>query len=290
MDQTAIDNLGRTITPLIGSIDALRSALGSLKTGDPQAVGGDPKAISDLTGLMSEFIKDFKKSADEEKSLLNEVVNAMKSGKASRSKTKASSGGTGPDSKSAKNSEEIADNQERANNAQTSGYKTGQLMRNLSNELKIRIRVNRPYAKFYNASDSTETAVNGNRPLYSFNTGDLYAKRNQGETAKDALDLINVVPNPYYAYSGYEKNQLDNRVKITNLPQECKIRIYTTSGILVRTYSKADPSTSLDWDLKNQAGISISSGIYIIHVDVPGVGEKVVKFFGVMRPIDLDTF
>jgi hypothetical protein len=137
MDQTAIDNLGRTITPLIGSIDALRSALGSLKTGDPQAVGGDPKAISDLTGLMSEFIKDFKKSADEEKSLLNEVVNAMKSGKASRSKTKASSGGTGPDSKSAKNSEEIADNQERANNAQTSGYKTGQLMRNLSNELKI---------------------------------------------------------------------------------------------------------------------------------------------------------
>ena len=137
MDQTAIDNLGRTITPLIGSIDALRSALGSLKTGDPQAVGGDPKAISDLTGLMSEFIKDFKKSADEEKSLLNEVVNAMKSGKASRSKTKASSGGTGPDSKSAKNSEEIADNQERANNAQISGYKTGQLMRNLSNELKI---------------------------------------------------------------------------------------------------------------------------------------------------------
>jgi len=160
----------------------------------------------------------------------------------------------------------------------------------LSNELKIRIRVNRPYAKFYNSSDSTETAVNGNRPLYSFNTGDLYAKRNQGETAKSALDLINVVPNPYYAYSGYEKNQLDNRVKITNLPQDCKIRIYTTSGILVRTYSKADPSTSLDWDLKNQAGISISSGIYIIHVDVPGVGEKVVKFFGVMRPIDLDTF
>jgi len=46
----------------------------------------------------------------------------------------------------------------------------------------------------------------------------------------------------------------------------------------------------LDWDLKNQAGITISSGIYIIHVEVPGVGEKVVKFFGVMRPIDLDTF
>jgi hypothetical protein len=25
-------------------------------------------------------------------------------------------------------------------------------------------------------------------------------------------------------------------------------------------------------------------------VNVPGVGEKVVKWFGVLRPIDLDTF
>jgi hypothetical protein len=42
--------------------------------------------------------------------------------------------------------------------------------------------------------------------------------------------------------------------------------------------------------MKNQAGIPISSGIYIIHVVVPGVGEKVVKWFGVLRPIDLDSF
>jgi flagellar hook assembly protein FlgD len=118
----------------------------------------------------------------------------------------------------------------------------------------------------------------------------MFARRGNNETAKSALDLINVVPNPYYAYSGYEKNQLDNRVKITNLPTECTIKIYTTSGVLVRTYEKADPSTSLDWDMKNQANITISSGIYIIHVNVPNVGEKIVKFFGVMRPIDLDTF
>jgi len=55
-------------------------------------------------------------------------------------------------------------------------------------------------------------------------------------------------------------------------------------------YDKGDPKTSLDWDMKNQSGITISSGIYIIHVNVPGVGEKVVKWFGVLRPIDLDTF
>ncbi len=45
-----------------------------------------------------------------------------------------------------------------------------------------------------------------------------------------------------------------------------------------------------DWDLKNQSNIPVASGVYIIHVDVPDVGEKVLKWFGVMRPIDLDTF
>ena len=48
--------------------------------------------------------------------------------------------------------------------------------------------------------------------------------------------------------------------------------------------------TSIDWDLKNTFGIPVSSGLYVIHVDAKGVGEKVLKWFGVMRPIDLDTF
>jgi hypothetical protein len=36
--------------------------------------------------------------------------------------------------------------------------------------------------------------------------------------------------------------------------------------------------------------VPIAGGVYIIHVDVPGVGEKVLKWFGIMRPTDLDTF
>jgi len=28
----------------------------------------------------------------------------------------------------------------------------------------------------------------------------------------------------------------------------------------------------------------------LIHVNVPDVGEKIVKFFGTLRPIDLDQF
>lgn len=46
----------------------------------------------------------------------------------------------------------------------------------------------------------------------------------------------------------------------------------------------------MDWDLKNDHGIPIASGLYIIHIDATGVGEKILKWFGVLRPVDLDTF
>ena len=85
-------------------------------------------------------------------------------------------------------------------------------------------------------------------------------------------------------------NQLDNRVKITNLPQQATISVFTVSGTLVRKMKKDDTVTSIDWDLKNDYGIPIASGLYIIHVNAPGVGEKVIKWFGALRPVDLDTF
>jgi flagellar hook assembly protein FlgD len=102
--------------------------------------------------------------------------------------------------------------------------------------------------------------------------------------------MINIVPNPYYAYSGYETSQLDNRVKITNLPEKCTISIYTVNGTLIRQFTKDETKTSYDWDLKNYAGIPISGGIYLIHIKADGIGEKVIKWFGVLRPIDLNAF
>ncbi len=170
-------------------------------------------------------------------------------------------------------------------------------------DARVRLRIAKPYKRNYNgmstllgntvlpADSAGVTAQNANNPMYAFNTRNLKITTNSNNAAVNALDLINVVPNPYYAYSGYEKNQLDNRIKFTNLPDKCKIRIYTVSGTLVRTYTKDDSEiTSLDWDLKNQAGIPVASGLYIIHVEVPGVGEKILKWFGVMRPLDLDAY
>ena len=139
--------------------------------------------------------------------------------------------------------------------------------------------------------DNLVTTVNGGRPMYNFSLDALAPTTNSASVATSALDDIRVVPNPYYAYSEYETGKLDNRIKIINLPRFVEIKIYTINGELVRTMEKDDPTiTSMDWDLENHAGIPIASGIYLIHVQAPGVGEKVLKWFGALRPIDLDSF
>lgn len=165
-------------------------------------------------------------------------------------------------------------------------------------ETKVKLRVSKPYER------KEVTNENQGKPKYQFSTKGLAPATNQNDVAVSVLDEIRVVPNPYYSYSEYEKSQLDNRVKITNLPASCTISIYTTEGVLIRRFKREVPSdvsdgtpisktnfdSSLDWNLKNHKNIPISGGMYIIHIEAPGIGEKVVKFFGVMRPIDLDTF
>jgi len=164
----------------------------------------------------------------------------------------------------------------------------------LETDVKIRLNVGKPYQTYTEPyggySPLIQTPLNDGLPLYKFDTNGSQTLVDQSTTAKEALDIINVVPNPYYAYSSYENNRIDTRVKFTNLPQRCTITIYNVSGTVVRQYKKDDPTTSLDWDLKNSTNVPIAGGTYICHIDVPGVGEKILKWFGVMRPVDLENF
>jgi hypothetical protein len=164
----------------------------------------------------------------------------------------------------------------------------------IPNDARIRLRVAKAYEKYsptnVDAEDNYDGATNFWNPLYTFSTKDIAAVPMQDTVLTSVLDEINVVPNPYYAFSQYETSKLDNRIKITNLPEVCTIRIYNLQGTLVRQFSKADPLTSVDWDLKNERNVPIAGGVYIIHVDVPGIGDKTLKWFGIMRPTDLDNF
>lgn len=153
----------------------------------------------------------------------------------------------------------------------------------LSSDVKLRLRVNKAYRNYQ------ATGQNSGNPSYRWDMGDNATVTGSDDQLVSVLDMINVVPNPYYAYSEYERTKLDTRVKVTNLPEQCLVRIYNTSGKLIRTYKKDDPLTSLDWDLKNSTGIPVAGGVYLIHVKVEGIGETVVKFFGGMRQPDLEN-
>jgi hypothetical protein len=163
----------------------------------------------------------------------------------------------------------------------------------LSNEVTIRIRVAKPYQMHYSTVplDTVPPAldVNGFMPKYAFSTAGIATQFRDTEKLQTDLDLVNVVPNPYYAYSDYERNALDNRIKITNLPEKCVVTIYNMSGTKIRQFKKDEDKTSIDWDLKNFAGVPISSGVYLIHIKNED-GERIIKWFGTMRPIDLNTF
>ncbi len=184
----------------------------------------------------------------------------------------------------------------------------------IPNEVSIKLRVKKPYqryptiAKHFEApylapdglfdyddvdlydDDMAALSENDWFPLYKFSTKGATTVINDLPTAESALDLINVVPNPYYAFSYYENSRLDNRVKIINLPPECTIKIFNTSGTLVRSLAKDNDLTYLEWDLKNEYSIPISGGAYIFYIDAPGIGNKVVKWFGVTRKLDLNDF
>ena len=179
----------------------------------------------------------------------------------------------------------------------------------LSNEVTIKLRVSKPYERYFAGllpNTYADTAENKCWPEYSFNTASIATSKQNTQKMTSDLDLINVVPNPYYGYDDYEHNQLDNRVKIVNLPLKSTVTIFNMSGTMIRQFVtdksgiteprsstsdiNTDAKTSIDWDLKNFAGIPVSGGIYLIHVKADGIGERTLKWFGILRPTDLNSY
>ena len=170
----------------------------------------------------------------------------------------------------------------------------------------VKIRMRKPYAIGWSSSASgamAATPQNANYPMYRFIIGEDLETRtglvDAKGVAESALDYITVVPNPYFAYDEYEKDQIQNLVKITNLPPECYITIYSVDGTVIRKFRGPSKSlvsggktalTSIDWDLKNERGLQISGGVYLIHIKADGIGEKLIKWFGALRPVDLNSF
>lgn len=155
-------------------------------------------------------------------------------------------------------------------------------------------------------NDSTyapkDTTINEFDPIYPkegdiynlrtskpFNKGDAYTYQStpaefDKADAEVSLDEIFVVPNPYVAYSMAEEpgrlpdKRGDRQLQFRNLPPECTISIYTVVGELVSVIYKNDFTNMASWDLLSDEGQRIAYGVYIYHIDVPNVGEKIGRF------------
>lgn len=107
-----------------------------------------------------------------------------------------------------------------------------------------------------------------------------------GTLARNSLDDIYVVPDPYVASASWERplfNQTgrgERRIDFVNLPPNCTIRIFNMAGKLVQTitHDAAPEDGTESWDLVSKDGLTVAFGVYIFHVEAPGIGNKVGKF------------
>ncbi|MFQ3597687.1 MAG: T9SS type A sorting domain-containing protein [Chloroherpetonaceae bacterium] len=113
---------------------------------------------------------------------------------------------------------------------------------------------------------------------------------NDRRAGEDRLAKINVFPNPYLGSSGRERFLRQTFVTFSNLPQKCKIRIFTLNGDLVRVIDRDNPNSSLeDWNLRNASNIPIASGMYLVHIETE-FGNKILKLGVIMRQEREDFF
>ncbi len=121
-------------------------------------------------------------------------------------------------------------------------------------------------------------------PTFSFNSDDVFtfttpkASSFSTENARKDIDEIQVFPNPYLGSNTQELNKYQRFVTFNHLPKRAKFHIFTVDGTLVRSFEKDDGSQLATWDLQNDNGLPVASGMYIIHIDMPELGvEKVLK-------------
>lgn len=171
----------------------------------------------------------------------------------------------------------------------------------IPNDVTVNIRITNPYEV------KSHTGQNNGYGSYIIDLNGTQAEEIVvADTLDNPLNMVNVTPNPYYAYSAYETSQFTQRVKITNLPGKCTVTIYSLDGKFVRQFKRdekgidytisgrSNPAINksqiypdIEWDLKNSRGIPIASGIYLIHIYADDLGaERTIKWFGINRQFD----
>ena len=105
------------------------------------------------------------------------------------------------------------------------------------------------------------------------------------QQAKYDIKKVAVVPNPYVGADSWEPATTSvgrgNRlIYFIHLPSKCTIHIYTMSAQLVQTlYHNSNIDNGQEpWNLVSRDGMNIAYGVYVFHIDAPGIGSFIGKF------------
>ncbi len=138
--------------------------------------------------------------------------------------------------------------------------------------------------RFYNAQDNLwivedQTISLGAGYFYAVTSTDSLGNEswltNRNETALTATQSpaanalgVKVFPNPFKIVSGFPTSGTENYIVFSKLPSLCTIKIFTSSGELVRTLVHDNANTGEEvWDQLSDARQRTSPGIYFYTVE-----------------------
>jgi hypothetical protein len=107
----------------------------------------------------------------------------------------------------------------------------------------------------------------------------------QAPVATENLDKVTVVPNPYRVAEIWESGLSDHQIQFTNLPAEATIKIFNSSGELVRSLDHTSLNNNAPsiakWDLKNKFNQLVAGGVYFYYI-TSNLGTTTGKFFVIL--------
>ena len=96
-------------------------------------------------------------------------------------------------------------------------------------------------------------------------------------TTKGDLAAVHTVPDPYYVTNAFETSPSGHIIKFVNLPTQAIIRVYSTSGVLVRVieHNSTQFGGQEVWDVRNRNNQIVASGVYFYHIEAPSGARRV---------------
>jgi len=127
------------------------------------------------------------------------------------------------------------------------------------------------------------------KPYLSHDVLEFVSKKERvdDEQAKQDLERIKVVPNPYVVSNSFEPlNPYANgrgprEIHFTHLPTKCTIKIFNVRGQPVATLEHDSQSLADGteiWNMLTKDQLDIAYGVYVFHVDAGKLGTKTGKF------------